>query len=56
MWIAYFAVANADETAALVTRLGGKVMGSVDDSPFGRIAALTDPSGAVFKIVQPPTG
>jgi predicted enzyme related to lactoylglutathione lyase len=54
-WIVYFSVASADETAALVARLGGKVMGNVDDSPLGRIAALADPSGAVFKIVQPPT-
>jgi uncharacterized protein len=55
-WITYFAAANADETAALVARLGGMVMGNVDDSPFGRIAALRDPDGAVFKIVQPPAG
>jgi uncharacterized protein len=53
-WVTYFAVADADETVAVVTRLGGKIMGKVDDSPFGRIAALTDPSGAVFKIVQSP--
>ena len=55
-WITYFSVANADETAAVVTELGGQVMGPIDDSPFGRIAALKDPSGAVFKILQPPTG
>ena len=55
-WITYFAVANADETVALVTKHGGKVMGNIDDSPFGRIAALMDPSGATFKIVQPPAG
>ena len=54
-WITYFAIANADETVAIVKKYGGKVMGNIDDSPFGRIAALTDPSGAAFKIVQPPT-
>lgn len=53
-WIIYFAVANADETAALVRELGGSVMG-IDDSPFGRIAALADPRGATFKVIQPPT-
>lgn len=52
-WVTYFAVANADETAAAVNKLGGKVMG-VDDSPFGRIAALADPQGATFKVIQPP--
>jgi predicted enzyme related to lactoylglutathione lyase len=29
-------------------------MGNIDDSPFGRIAALVDPFGANFKIIQPP--
>ena len=55
-WITYFSVDNANETAAVVTKHGGKVMGPIDDSPFGRIAALMDPSGATFKVVQPPTG
>lgn len=53
-WVNYFAVANADESAALITKLGGKIMGPVDDSPFGRIAAAMDPYGAMFKIIQPP--
>lgn len=53
-WVNYFAVANADETAAIVKENGGKQMGGVDDSPFGRIAALSDPNGATFKIVEPP--
>jgi predicted enzyme related to lactoylglutathione lyase len=55
-WMTYFSVANTDDTVAVVTKHGGKVMGPIDDSPFGRIAALADPSGAFFKIVQPPTG
>lgn len=54
-WVSYFAVANADETAAIVVKQGGKVMGNIDDSPFGRIAALADPFGAVFKVLQPPS-
>jgi predicted enzyme related to lactoylglutathione lyase len=53
-WITYFAVENADETVARVTEHGGKILGNIDDSPFGRIAAVMDPSGATFKIVEPP--
>jgi uncharacterized protein len=53
-WITYFLVANVDETVATVTKHGGKVMGPIDDSPFGRIAALMDPAGAAFKVVEPP--
>ena len=55
-WITYFTVANVDESVALVTKHGGKIMGNIDDSPFGRIAALTDLSGATFKILQPSAG
>jgi predicted enzyme related to lactoylglutathione lyase len=29
-------------------------VGNIDDSPFGRIAALADPTGALFKVVEPP--
>ena len=54
-WITYFSVANAEETVARVKEHGGKIMGNIDDSPFGRIAALMDPAGAAFKIVEPPT-
>jgi uncharacterized protein len=53
-WITYFSVANVDATVATVTKNGGKKMGPIDDSPFGRIAALMDPSGAYFKVVEPP--
>jgi uncharacterized protein len=55
-WITYFLVPNVDETVATVKQHGGKVMGPIDDSPFGRIAALMDPSGAAFKVVEPPKG
>jgi uncharacterized protein len=55
-WITYFAVANAEETVALVKKHGGKALSKIDDSPFGRIVALMDSGGAYFKIVEPPTG
>jgi predicted enzyme related to lactoylglutathione lyase len=53
-WMTYFSVADVDETVATVTKRGGKKLGPIDDSPFGRIAALADPSGALFKVVEPP--
>ncbi|MEN9937732.1 MAG: hypothetical protein RLZZ387_4311 [Chloroflexota bacterium] len=53
-WGTYFGVPNADEAVATATSHGGAVMGSIDDSPFGRLATLTDPSGAAFKVIQPP--
>ena len=55
-WSIYFLVANTDETAAVITKHGGKLLGAVEDTPFGRMAAVMDPSGATFKIIQPPQG
>ena len=31
--------------------LGGKVIDGPDDTPFGRLATLADPTGAMFKIM-----
>lgn len=53
-WISYFAVANIEETAARIVALGGQQMGPIEDSPYGRFAAVADPAGAVFKIIQLP--
>lgn len=54
-WGIYFSVVNTDATAAVITKHGGKVLGNIDDTPFGRMAAVMDPMGATFKIIQPPT-
>ena len=55
-WVIYFSVANTDETTAAAVKHGAKLMGPIDDSPYGRFAALMDPSGATFKVIQPPAG
>ena len=52
MWGIYFAVENTDETVAVITSLGGKIMGKAEDTPFGRMAAMADPAGATFNIIQ----
>jgi uncharacterized protein len=50
-WQVYFAVSDADASLAKAVDMGGKVVDGPDDTPFGRIATLTDPTGAMFKIV-----
>lgn len=50
-WNTYFSVADADEAVATARAAGGTVMTSAFDSPFGRMAVLTDPQGAHFSIV-----
>jgi uncharacterized protein len=53
-WNTYFAVADADASAKRVTALGGSVMQPPFDTPYGRMAAVFDPLGAAFSIIQLP--
>jgi uncharacterized protein len=51
-WGVYFAVDDADATAAKAQELGGSLfMGPMDIEP-GRMAVLADPIGAVFNILR----
>jgi predicted enzyme related to lactoylglutathione lyase len=51
-WAAYFAVDKIDEAVKTVNELGGKVLNGPFDSPYGRIAVVADPFGAVFSMIQ----
>ena len=52
-WLTYFSVADADAAAAAATAGGGSVLGGPDDTPYGRMALLTDRNGAVFAVMGP---
>ncbi|MCU1452103.1 MAG: Glyoxalase/bleomycin resistance protein/dioxygenase [Acidimicrobiales bacterium] len=52
-WQIYFGVEDADAALAKVIELGGSVMQGAEDTPYGRMASVADPSGAFFKVVQP---
>ena len=54
-WHVYFAVDDADATAAKAAELGGSVMVPPFDTPVGRMAVLADPQGAVFSVIKPAT-
>jgi predicted enzyme related to lactoylglutathione lyase len=51
-WAVYFAVDDADKTLARITELGGSVVQAAEDTPYGRLATATDPTGAQFKLRQ----
>lgn len=53
-WQVYFQVDDADAAVATALSLGATVVQPAQDTPFGRLAGLTDPTGAMFKIMQPP--
>ncbi|MFB6888033.1 VOC family protein [Kitasatospora sp. NPDC056327] len=48
----YFAVEDCDAAVARVTELGGKLHFGPMDSPFGRFAAVGDPQGAAFGVID----
>ncbi|MGB8258216.1 MAG: VOC family protein, partial [Pseudonocardiaceae bacterium] len=52
-WVTYFSVADADAAVTAATAGGGSVLSGPDDTPYGRMAFLTDPNGAVFAVMGP---
>ncbi len=55
-WNVYFQVADADAALAAATAGGGTVRVPPFDTPFGRMASVTDPQGATFWIMQAVSG
>jgi predicted enzyme related to lactoylglutathione lyase len=50
-WSVYLGCDDADVVAARARELGGTVLRAPEDTPYGRLATLADPAGAVFKLV-----
>ncbi len=51
-WVAYFGVTDADAAVEAVRSKGGTVMAPPFDTPYGKMAGLMDPFGAMFWIAQ----
>ena len=49
-WSFFLGADDVDRTLALVTEHGGAVVRGPDDTPYGRLAAVTDPTGAGFNL------
>jgi len=54
-WTVYFGVADTDAAVGQLTGLGGSVLHPAKDTPYGRVAQVADPTGAMFRIVTPPS-
>lgn len=52
-WAIYFGVEDADAALARIEELGGSVQMPAETTPYGRLAQVTDPLGAMFKILDP---
>ena len=53
-WSIYWDVDDVDAAVARVKALGGSVVDDAQDTPYGRLATVTDPAGAQFKLRTPP--
>jgi len=52
-WSVYFGVDDTDAALARIVDLGGSVLQPAEDTPYGRLAAAADPTGARLKLVAP---
>ncbi len=52
-WSVYFGVDDTDAALAKIVELGGSIRMAAEDTPYGRLAAAADPTGAQFKLVGP---
>jgi predicted enzyme related to lactoylglutathione lyase len=53
-WAVYFGTDDTDASVARAVELGATVLMGAEDTPYGRLAVLADPTGAAFSLVQPP--
>ncbi len=51
-WQAYFAVEDTDDAVARAVASGATMMAEPFDSPFGRMAVLSDSEGASFSVIK----
>jgi predicted enzyme related to lactoylglutathione lyase len=55
-WNVYFATDDVDRSTQKAEQLGGTVRMPAMDTPFGRVASVTDPAGARLTLLGPVTG
>lgn len=51
-WVVYFGVADADKAVTTAVSNGGSVRSPAMVTPYGKMAGLTDPEGAMFFVIE----
>ncbi|MBP8537891.1 VOC family protein [Streptomyces sp. MK37H] len=54
-FLTYFVVADCDQALRTAHRLGGRVLKTAEDTPYGRFAVLADNQGAAFAVIDTST-
>ena len=49
-WQIYFGAEDVDAALARVVELGGSVVQGAEDTPYGRLAQVADPTGVPFRL------
>lgn len=49
-WTTFFGAEDVDKTIEVIVANGGSVVRPAEDTPYGRLAAVTDPTGAGFNL------
>lgn len=49
-WSVFLGAEDVDHTLQVITAQGGAVLRDAEDTPYGRLAAAADPTGAVFNL------
>jgi uncharacterized protein len=49
-WRIFFGAADVDKTLRVIGDNGGAVLREAEDTPYGRLAAATDPTGVIFNL------
>jgi predicted enzyme related to lactoylglutathione lyase len=50
-WTVYFGVDDTDAALERILELGGSVTRPAEDTPYGRLASASDPTGTAFKLM-----
>lgn len=53
-WLIFFGAEDVDNTLRLIVDHGGAVLRGAEDTPYGRLAAASDPTGALFNLSSLP--
>jgi hypothetical protein len=49
-WTIFFGAEDVDKTLRVIADIGGAVLREAEDTPYGRLAAATDPTGVIFNL------
>lgn len=49
-WTVFLGAADVDKTVEVIAENGGSVVRAAEDTPYGRLAAVADPTGAAFNL------